>query len=109
MISLQIFTIMECKVLKIFPKTYLDLKTLQKVRVYGCSIIVENFEEIRQKNTQIEVVIICIQDLQEAKSHYSSLACTKNADWYYGEFWYNELFLFMKSLRMTLIENDFLS
>ena len=54
-------------------------------------------------------MIICIEDLQEAKIHYSSLACTKNDDWYYGEFWYNELFLFMKSLRMTLIENDFLS
>jgi hypothetical protein len=34
MTSLQIFTMMACTTLNILPKSYMDLKTLQKVRVY---------------------------------------------------------------------------
>jgi Leucine-rich repeat (LRR) protein len=39
MSMLKVFTMMECEVLKLLPKSFLNLKTLQKIRVYSCPMV----------------------------------------------------------------------
>jgi disease resistance protein RPS2 len=43
--SLKIFTIMKCEALKMLPEDYLHLKALKKIKVYGCSMVLENLQK----------------------------------------------------------------
>ena len=62
---LQIFTLMNCEKLEMLPKTYLNLKTLKKIRVYGCPLVLKNLEENKKINTKVEVTTISTVDLVE--------------------------------------------
>jgi hypothetical protein len=97
MISLKIFTMMACTSLNILPKSYMNLKTLQNVRVYGCPVKDLGTKE----NTIIEVVTMSIVDIEEITKRYSQL-WNKRESWLYGEFWCNELFLFLRKLNTII-------
>jgi hypothetical protein len=87
---LQKFIIVECSALKIFPKSYFNLKTLQIIKLYGCtSMKMENSGEIQNSNTVIEVKTI--EDTRDAKNRYSQVREGMKS-WLYGEFWSNEHF-----------------
>lgn len=89
MASLKIFTIMACTTLNILPESYMDLKTLQKVRIFGCPI--RNIGT--RENTNVEVMAMSMVDMEEITKRYSQL-WDKRESWLYGEFWCNELFFF---------------
>ena len=42
MVSLEMFIVMECRALRTLPSSYLHLKTLQKLRIYGCPMATES-------------------------------------------------------------------
>jgi hypothetical protein len=89
---LQKFILVECSAVKIFPKSYFNLKTLQTIKVYGCtSMIMENLGEIQNYNTVLEVKIMSIEDTRVAKQRYSQVREGMKS-WLYGEYWRNEHF-----------------
>jgi hypothetical protein len=89
---LEKFIIVECSALKIFPKSYFNLKTLQIIKIYGCSsMIMEDLREIRESNTMIEVKTMSIEDTRDSRKRYSQLM-KEMKSWLYGEFWSNEHF-----------------
>lgn len=56
--SLNIVTIMLCETLKMFPECYLNIKQLQKLRVYGCSEILEKLGRLEKKITEIKIITL---------------------------------------------------
>lgn len=93
---LQTFIIVECSALKVFPKSYSDLKTLQTIKIYGCSsMIMENLREIQESNRMIEVTRMSVEDTRESRKRYSELM-EEMKSWLYGEFWSNDVFLFLE-------------
>jgi hypothetical protein len=97
MASLQIFTIMECQALTMLSLSYLELKTLQKLRIYGCSMVAEYLKRFERINTMVEVVTMSREDNEEAKKRYLHVK-GQMTNWLYREFWCDELFLFLKNL-----------
>jgi DNA replication protein DnaC len=95
--KLQIFTIMECPVLKTLPTGYLQqLKDLQKIRIYSCPVLAaQDYQNYENKNKMVK--LMSIRDTEEIKKWHFQL-CEKHGSWVYGEFWCNELFLFLGGL-----------
>jgi hypothetical protein len=99
--SLKIVTIMLCETLKMFPESYLNIKQLQKVRVYGCSIILENLGSMEKTNKEIEVITMSTIETKEFRDRYLQVRETLSG-WLYSEFTCSELFLFLQDLYRTL-------
>jgi len=97
MASLQIFTIMDCQALTMLPLSYFELKTLQKLRIYDCPMATEYLKRFERVKTMVEVVTMSKEDSEEAKKRYLHVK-GQMTGWLYGEFWCDELFLFLKSL-----------
>lgn len=97
MASLQIFTVMECPALRPLPYSYLDLKTVKKLRIYGCPMAAENLNGVKRANTMVKVMSMSPEDTAEVKKRYLQVKAQMTG-WLYGEFWCDELFLFLKSL-----------
>lgn len=96
--KLQIFTIMECPVLKTLPTGYLQqLKDLQKIRIYSCPVLAQDYQNYENKNKMVKLMSMSIRDTEEIKKWHFQL-CEKHGSWVYGEFWCNELFLFLGGL-----------
>jgi hypothetical protein len=93
---LKVFTMMKCEALQILPESYLNLKTLQKIRVYGCSMVLENLQRIKIVDTKVEVVTMSTTDTQEIIEKYLQVRNLKEG-WSYGEFWCNEFGFSYKS------------
>ena len=92
--SLKIFTIMMCETLKMLPKSYLTIKKLQKIRVFGCSIVLENLKRLKIENKKVGVVTMSSMDTTEYFKIYLQV-CSTISGWTYGEFWCHEFFTFM--------------
>ena len=101
MLSLKIFTLLKCEALESLPKNYLYLKTLKKIRVYGCSMVLENLEKMKIVDTKVEVVTMSLIDTNEIIKRHSQIFHTKEG-WLYSEVWYNELYLFLGNLARRL-------
>jgi hypothetical protein len=94
--KLQIFTIMECPVLKTLRTGYLQLKDLQKIRIYSCPVLAaQDYQNYENQNKMVK--LMSIRDTEEIKKWHFQL-CEKHGSWVYGEFWCNELFLFLGGL-----------
>jgi hypothetical protein len=98
---LKVFTMMECEVLQLLPESYLNLKTLQKIRVYGCPMVSENLQRIKIVNTKVEVVTMSTADTQEIVEKYLQVRNLKEG-WSYGEFWCDELWIFLQEVYTPL-------
>jgi len=100
---LETLIIVECSALKVFPKSYFNLKTLQIIKIYGCSsLIMEDLRELRESNKMIEVKTMSIEDTRDSRNRYSQLM-TEMKSWLYGEFWSNnDVFNFLRSLYTLL-------
>lgn len=98
MLSLQIFTIMECQALEIFPQSYWNLKALKKIRIFNCSKVLENLDGIHTLNAMIEVVTMPMEVIRKTIKGYLQIYPKKKEDQLYCDFLCNELFLFLKSL-----------
>lgn len=101
MSSLKIFTLIKCEALKRLPENYLYLKTLKKMRVYGCSMILENLETIKIVDTKVEVVTMSTINTQEIIEMFIRICNTKEG-WLYSAFWHNELFISLGNLYKLL-------
>jgi hypothetical protein len=99
--SLKIFTIMKCEALKMLPENYFHLKTLKKIRVYGCSMVLKNLEKIQMKNTQIELITISTIDTETIIERFHRFT-PKEECWFYNESVYDEHFLFLQELYRDL-------
>jgi len=95
---LKIFTIMKCEALKLLPENYLYLKTLQKIRVFGCSMLLENLENIK---IETKVKVITMHVTEDIIDTYLQKMYSREG-WFYSDFWCNELVLFMEELFMNL-------
>jgi len=60
--SLKIFSMMQCEALKMLPESYFTIKKLQKIRVFGCSMVLENLERVKIENNRVEVVTMSSTD-----------------------------------------------
>jgi hypothetical protein len=95
--SLQIFKIMLCEDLKMLPKSYLNIRKLRKIRLWGCSMVHQNLEKIKRANKTIKVVtktttqVINILErwirVENVREHY-----------FYGEFWSDKFSLFLQEI-----------
>lgn len=98
---LKTFTIMLCEVLKMILENYWNLKGLQKLRVYGCSMILDHLESMEKINKKIEVVTMSTSDTNQVKERYLQVRYSLSS-WLYSEFLSSELFLFLRDLDRTL-------
>jgi dephospho-CoA kinase len=97
MISLQIFSIMECETLKLLPENYLNFKKLKKVKIYGSSMVLENLKLTRKVPKTVEIVTVSSVETKEFAKKYLTVR-DKMEGWVYGEFWSHDLFLFLRSI-----------
>jgi hypothetical protein len=91
---LKVFTLMQCEALEKLSESYLGLKTLQKIRVYGCSMVLENLR-MKETNTNVEVVTMSTEDTMTTTTHYHRLGVYDHS---YDEFWCNELTVFLDKM-----------
>jgi hypothetical protein len=101
MSSLKLFTIMKCEALKTLPESYVNLSRLQKLRVFGCSMILENLEKNKRENKNVEVVTLSTIETEEASKTFIEMFYTMQG-WFYGKFRNNELFLFLEEMYRPL-------
>jgi len=101
MSMLKIFTVMKCQALQVLPESYLNLKTLQKIRVYGCSMLSKNLQKIKIIDTKVEVITLSTRDTQEIIDKFREVKNLKEF-WIYGEFWCNEIWLFLREFYRPL-------
>ena len=74
---LKIFIMMKHETLQMLPKIYLNLKTLQKVRVYGCPMVSENLHQVKTIDTKIKVVTMSTTYTQEVINKYMQVRNSK--------------------------------
>lgn len=95
--SLKIFTVILCEGLKMFPQNYLNFEKLQKVRVYGCWMVLKNLEREEKTKRRIEIVTMSTQETIEFIKQYLQVR-DNILGWFYNDFSRNELFLFLSDL-----------
>ena len=98
---LKVFTIMLCEALKKVPENYWNLKELQKLRVYGCSKILDNLESMDKINKEREVVTMSTTDTLKVLDRYLQVRHNLSS-WFYSEFSNSELFIFLRDLNRAL-------
>lgn len=95
---IKTFIIVECSALKMLPRSYSNLKSLQMIKAYGCSsMMLESIREIQESNKMIKVETMSIEDTRDGKNRYFQVR-EEMKSWLCGEFWTNELFLFLRSI-----------
>lgn len=97
MLSLKIFTMMQCEALKRLSKSYLNLKTVEKIRIFGCSLILENLEKVTTPNQNINIVTLSTKDTEDFREKYLNV---RKDSWIYDELWCNELFIVLRELEI---------
>jgi len=70
---LKLFTMMKCEVLNTFLESYVTLTRLQKVRIYGCSMILGNVEKIERVNTNVEGVTLSTKETEEVSEKFTEM------------------------------------
>jgi disease resistance protein RPS2 len=83
--SLKMFTMVKCEALKMLPENYLYLHKLQKLRVYGCSMVSENLK-VQKALTKVEVITMSTTVLEEFLEKYFQQRDDGLEDWHYSSF-----------------------
>lgn len=95
--SLKIFTLLLCEALKMLPQSYLNLKSLQKLRVYGCWMVLHRLEGLKKVNGGIEVITMSLSKTTDFINQYLKVR-DNILGWVYNDFSKDELFLFLLDL-----------
>ncbi|GLJ46817.1 hypothetical protein SUGI_0987270 [Cryptomeria japonica] len=68
--SLKTLTIMKCEALQILPECYWNLKSVEKIRVYGCSKVLTAMQDnFIVTNTKVQLVRLSATDTQSEKPY----------------------------------------
>ncbi|XP_057832571.2 probable disease resistance protein At1g61300 [Cryptomeria japonica] len=98
--SLKILTIMKCEALQRLPQCSWNLKSVEKIRVYGCSkvlhVMVEEEKFIKTKSKVQTITLSSAETKTLEKRYYDILR--RGEHFYYGEFWYSEMFQFLDKI-----------
>ncbi|GLJ28787.1 hypothetical protein SUGI_0567560 [Cryptomeria japonica] len=105
--SLKTLAIMKCEELQRLPQSYWNLKSVEKIRVYGCSkvqlVMAEEEEEnfIKTK-TKVQTITLSTTETQALEERYVNM-CRGTAYYRYGEFWsaYCNSFLLLLMIVLT--------
>ncbi|XP_057859040.1 disease resistance protein RPS5-like [Cryptomeria japonica] len=72
--SLKILTIMKCEALQILPQCYWNLKSIEKIRVYGCSKVLITMEEnFIEANTKVELLRLSATETQAFQERFNQM------------------------------------
>ncbi|KAH9292896.1 hypothetical protein KI387_041918 [Taxus chinensis] len=96
--SLKTLTIMECEALQMLSESYWNLKSMEKIRVYGCSIVLttmpKNFIKVENK---VQTVTLSTADTQTLRKRFMKMI-SSHEEFIHQEFWNNELFRFLYNI-----------
>jgi hypothetical protein len=94
--SLQIFTMLY-EELRILPESFLNIKKLQKIRLWECSMVLQNLEKIKRANKTIEIVTKTTTEVRNILEKWILIENIREL-YFYGEFWCNEFSLFLQEI-----------
>ncbi|KAH9317288.1 hypothetical protein KI387_019057, partial [Taxus chinensis] len=86
--SLKTLTIMECEALQMLSESYWNLKSVEKIRVYGCTMVLDIIEIPIMTNVQ--TIALSTIDTQAWQERFREMT-DRDEDMLYSEFWSNEL------------------
>ncbi|XP_057824228.2 probable disease resistance protein At4g27220 [Cryptomeria japonica] len=95
--ALKVLTIMKCEALQRLPQCYWNLKSIEKIRVYGCSkvlFVMAEEEKIIKTKIKVQTITLSIIETQVLEERFFNLVCG-GIYFPYGEFWHNEMFQFL--------------
>ncbi|GLJ26644.1 hypothetical protein SUGI_0518030 [Cryptomeria japonica] len=95
--SLKTLTLMKCEALQRLPQCYWNLKSLEKIRVYGCSklqLVMAEEEDFIKTKSKVQRITISTTETRALEERYNNIHCHVE-HYYYGEFWHNEMFQFL--------------
>ncbi|GLJ28856.1 hypothetical protein SUGI_0568630 [Cryptomeria japonica] len=98
--SLKILTIMKCEALQRLPQCYGNLKSIEKVRVYGCSKVLHVMaaeEKIVKTKSKGQTITLSNTETQALEERYNDMV-SRGEHFYYGEFWCSEMFQFLDTI-----------
>ncbi|XP_057832574.2 probable disease resistance protein At1g61300 [Cryptomeria japonica] len=102
--SLKTLTIMKCEALQRIPECYWDLKSVEKIRVYGCSnvqLVMAEEEHFIKTKSQVQTVTLSTTETETLEKRYNNILC-QSEHIYYGEFWCSEMFQFVDEINRYL-------
>ena len=80
-----------------FPESYLNIKRLKKIRLWGCSMVLQNLEKIKRANKTIEIVTKTTTEVRNILERWIQVENIRD-HYFYGEFWCNEFSLFLQEI-----------
>ncbi|GLJ28844.1 hypothetical protein SUGI_0568410 [Cryptomeria japonica] len=92
--SLKILTIMKCEALQRIPECYWNLKSVEKIRVYGCSnvqIAMAEEENFIKTKSRVQTLTLSTTEAETLEKQYNDIL-RRGEHIYYGEFWCSEIF-----------------
>ncbi|GLJ28457.1 hypothetical protein SUGI_0559840 [Cryptomeria japonica] len=92
--SLKRLTIMKCEALQMLPQCYWNLKSVEKIRVYGCSnvlLIMAEEENFIRTKTKVQTLRLSTMETQALEERCSNIR-RGGEHFYYGEFWCSDMF-----------------
>ncbi|GLJ28854.1 hypothetical protein SUGI_0568580 [Cryptomeria japonica] len=98
--SLKILTIMKCEALQRLPQCYWNLKSVEKIRVYGCSKVLHVMaeeEKFMKTKSKVQTITLSSTQTKTLEKRYYDIRC-RGEHFYYGEFWCSEMFQFLDNI-----------
>ncbi|GLJ28825.1 hypothetical protein SUGI_0568140 [Cryptomeria japonica] len=92
--SLKTLTIMKCEALQRLPQCYWNLKSVEKIRVYGCSkvlFVMAEEESLIKTKIKVQTITLSTIETQTSEERYHDIL-QGGEHFYYGEFWCSEMF-----------------
>ncbi|GLJ27013.1 hypothetical protein SUGI_0529390 [Cryptomeria japonica] len=100
--SLKTLTIMNCEALQRLAQCYWNLKSIEKIRVYGCPNVQHVMAEEKDFiNTQrkVQTVTLSITETQAFEKRFNGMF-RKLEYGHYGEYWSSEIFQFLHDINI---------
>ncbi|XP_057832579.2 probable disease resistance protein At1g61300 [Cryptomeria japonica] len=97
---LKILTIMKCEALQRLPQCYWNLKSAEKIRVYGCSKVLHVMaeeEKFIKTQRKVQTITLSSMEIKTLEKRYYDILC-RGEHFYYGEFWCSEMFQFLDNI-----------
>ncbi|GLJ28848.1 hypothetical protein SUGI_0568480 [Cryptomeria japonica] len=98
--SLKILTVMKCESLQRIPQCYWNLKSVEKIRVYGCSkvqLVMKEEESFINTKSKVQTITLSTTETKTSEKRYNDIL-RRGEHFYYGEFWCSEMFQFLDEI-----------